>query len=105
MRISSRLERKRDADCDKVVNDEDFMIAGSAARQVNRDVRSTASKLTILAVVTSVEQAELRRIARRLGEAEVAEGMRGEQAPARRPLQEAALDQVRLDDVLYRVAR
>src|SRR5262249_61297088 len=51
------------------------------------------------------EQSELRRIARRLGHAEVAERMRRDEPPARRALQEPALDQIRLDDVLDRVAR
>src|ERR1700685_1694816 len=51
------------------------------------------------------EQTELRRIARRFGKAEMAEGMRGQQPPARRALQIAALDQERLDDVLDRIAR
>ena len=51
------------------------------------------------------EQLELGRIARRLGKAEVTKGVRGEQAPARGPLQQALLDQERLDDFLDRVAR
>src|SRR5947209_12306412 len=51
------------------------------------------------------EQPELRRIARGLGEAEMAERMRGQQPPARGTLQIAALDQERLDDVLDPVAR
>src|SRR6266478_10168667 len=51
------------------------------------------------------EQSELRRIARGLGEAKMAEGMRGQQPPAGGALQIAALDQKRLDDVLDRVAR
>src|SRR5579862_56092 len=46
------------------------------------------------------KQSELRRIARRLGQAEMAERMSGDQAAARRALQEAALDQIRFDDVL-----
>src|SRR5258706_13762630 len=51
------------------------------------------------------EQPELRRIARGLGEAEMAKRMRGQQPPARRALQITALDQKRLDDVLDRIAR
>ena len=51
------------------------------------------------------EQPELRRIARRLGQAEMAEGVAGDQPAARRALQEPALDQIRLDDVLDGVAR
>ena len=35
----------------------------------------------------------------------MAEGVRGQQAPARRALHEAQLDEVGLDDVLDRVAR
>ena len=51
------------------------------------------------------EQPELRRLPRRLGEAEMAEGVAGQQAAARRALQEALLQQEGLDDVLDRVAR
>src|ERR1019366_9171780 len=51
------------------------------------------------------EQPELARIARRLLQAEMLEGMRGEQPPARRALDETLLDQERLDDVLDGVAR
>src|ERR1041385_2351376 len=51
------------------------------------------------------EQAELRGVARGLGEAEMTERVRGEQPAARRALQIAALDQERLDDVLDRIAR
>src|SRR5215204_156193 len=43
------------------------------------------------------EQSELRRIARGLGQAEMLEGMAGKEAPARRALDEAALDQERFD--------
>src|SRR5262249_9174760 len=50
-------------------------------------------------------QPPLCRIARGLGEAEMAEGMRRQQPPARRALDEAFLDQERLDDVLDGVAR
>src|SRR6202011_4620719 len=48
---------------------------------------------------------ELRRVARGLGKAEMAERVRGEEPPTRRALEEPALDQERLDDVLDRVAR
>src|SRR5262249_34302350 len=51
------------------------------------------------------EQAELRRIAAGLGEAEMTEGVRREQAAARRALQIPALDQIGLDDVFDRIAR
>src|SRR4029079_2045910 len=52
-----------------------------------------------------IEQAELRRIARWLRQPELAEGVTGQQAAARRALQEALLDQKRLDDLLDCVAR
>src|SRR5690348_6788631 len=58
-----------------------------------------------LIVVAVAEQAELRGIARGLGEAEMAEGVRGQQPSARGALQIAALDQIGLDDVLDGVAR
>src|SRR4051794_32801346 len=45
------------------------------------------------------------RVARRLGQAEVAEGVRGQHAPARGALHEALLDQEWFDDVLDGVAR
>src|SRR5262249_51265575 len=51
------------------------------------------------------EHSELPGIARGLGEAEVAEGVRGQQAAARGALNEALLDQERLDDLLDRIAR
>ena len=47
----------------------------------------------------------MRGIARGLGEAEVAEGLRGQQSSARRALDETFLDQERLDDLLDGVAR
>src|SRR5579883_3239284 len=56
-------------------------------------------------LLTLAEQAELRRIACGLGEPQVPERMAGEQAPARRALDQALLDQERLDDLLDRVAR
>src|ERR1700680_656039 len=56
-------------------------------------------------VIAVAEQSELRRIARGFSEAEMAEGVRGQQPPARGALQIAALDQERLDDVLDGVAR
>src|SRR5262245_37569753 len=85
------------------------------ARTVNR-WRGATSKVSIrrpagpsLPIVAAVrEQAELSRpsgAARRRVEAEVAEGLRGEEPAARRPLDEPLLDQERLDDVLDRVAR
>src|SRR6266536_3881595 len=58
-----------------------------------------------VAAVAIAEQSELRRIACRLGKPEMAEGMRGQQTPARSALQIAALDQERLDDVLDGIAR
>src|SRR6202022_1602851 len=71
---------------------------------------SSSAALTIAVGATSVvafaaEQSELRRIACRLGKAEVAEGMGGQQPPARGALQITALDQKRLDDVLDSIAR
>src|SRR3954447_22056180 len=59
---------------------------------------------SVVALV-GAEQAELcRRIARRLGYPEMAEGVRGEQAAARGPLQIATLDQIGLEEVVDRVA-
>src|ERR1700722_8003786 len=46
----------------------------------------------------------MRRLAAWLGEAEMAEGVRGQQSPARGPLHKAKLDEIGLDDVLDRVA-
>ena len=57
------------------------------------------------ALISSSNSDGLQRLARRLGEAEMAEGVRGQQAAARRALHEALLDQIGLDDVLDRVAR
>src|SRR5947207_4410881 len=51
------------------------------------------------------KQDELRGIARRLGKPEMSEGMRGQQPSARGALDEALLDQERLDDLLDGVAR
>src|SRR5262245_32960048 len=56
-------------------------------------------------IVVLGEQAELRGIARRFGKPEMAEGMAGQQPPARGALHEALLDQERLDDLLDGVAR
>ena len=67
--------------------------------------RSIQSKTIALGFLVRTEQPELRRIARRLREAEVAEGVAGDQPAARGPLQQSALDQIRLDDVLDGVAR
>src|SRR5436305_13113373 len=58
-----------------------------------------------LFVAAVAEQPELRGIARRFSEAEMAEGLWRQQPTARRALEQAALDQVRLDDVLDGVAR
>src|SRR5882762_6648625 len=51
------------------------------------------------------EQPKLRRVARGFGEAEMAEGVRGQKPAPRGALQIAALDQERLDDVLDGVTR
>src|SRR5580693_365338 len=67
---------------------------------VDRVGRSWASALLPL-----VEHAELRGVAARLGEAEMAERMAGQEASARSALEEALLDQERLDDLLDGVAR
>src|SRR5450631_927789 len=66
--------------------------------------RRSGSKRSVVAVAAA-EQSELRRIARGLSEAEMAEGVRSEKPTARGALQIAALDQKRLDDVLDRIAR
>ena len=54
--------------------------------------RSTRRQSRI--VVRAAEQAELRGVARGLGEAEMAEGAHGDQAPARRALQKPLLDSI-----------
>src|SRR5882757_6668048 len=56
-------------------------------------------------VILVTKQPKLRRISRGLSEAEMPEGMRGQEPPARRTLQIAALNQERLDDVFDGVAR
>src|SRR5437868_285723 len=75
-----------------------------ANRQLDCGASAPADRRPSL-LLSLPEQLELRRIARRLGEAEVAEGVAGEQAPARGALNEAFLDQERLDDLLDGVAR
>ena len=57
-----------------------------------------------LVLIVPAEQPELARVARGLGEAEMLEGVRGQQPSARGALDEALLDQKRLDDVLDGVA-
>src|SRR6266852_3992102 len=59
----------------------------------------------LIVALAVAEQSELCRIARGLGEPEMAERVRGQQPAARGALQVAALDQERLDDVLDRIAR
>src|SRR5262249_14921164 len=74
--------------------------------QPNRHrIGTNRAKLRLLVLSSIPEQLKLPRIAGRLCEPEVAEGMRGEQATARRALDEALLDEERLDDVLDGVAR
>src|SRR5277367_3789478 len=51
-----------------------------------------------------LEQSRLWPLAPRLGEAEMAEGVRGQESPTRRALHKAKLDEIGLDDVLDRVA-
>src|SRR5271169_6622303 len=65
-------------------------------------VRADRRASVILALA---EQAELRGIAPRLGETEMAERMAGQEPAARGALDEALLDQERLDDLLDGVAR
>ena len=60
------------------------------------------TKASIFAVA---KQAELRRIACGFCESEMAEGVRGQETSTRGALQVAALDQIRLDDVLDGIAR
>src|ERR1700726_3291289 len=75
-----------------------------AASVISMRERRSGSKRSLF-VFRAAEQSELRRIARGLGEAEMAEGVRGQQTPARGALQIAALDQERLDDILDGIAR
>src|SRR5262245_37127802 len=79
----------------------------SAKRSIRTAYSSFMPRLRWNALILLLlpEQPELRRIARGLGEAEVAEGVRGQQPAARRALDEALLDHERLDDLLDRVAR
>src|SRR5580704_19045109 len=51
-----------------------------------------------------LEQSGLCSLAPRLGEAEMAEGVRRQEPPARRALHKAELDEIGLDDVLDRIA-
>src|SRR5258707_13492335 len=62
-------------------------------------VQIFSSATSIVALATLPEQSELRRIARGFGEADMAERMRGQQPPARRALQIAALNQKRLGGI------
>src|SRR5712675_2341329 len=73
---------------------------------VNRDASHSCPEIEaeLRWLLFTAEQSELRRIARGLGEAEMAERMRGQQPPARGALQTAALNQERLDDVLDGIA-
>src|SRR5947209_3220085 len=59
--------------------------AAADARPIRANLRS---------ILALAEQAELRGIALRLGQAEMAERMAGEQPPARRALHEPLLDQI-----------
>src|SRR5262245_32931385 len=56
-------------------------------------------------VVVAAKKPELRRVAGGFGQVEVPEGMPCDQPAAWRALQQAFLDQERLDDLLDRVAR
>src|ERR1700688_762066 len=64
-----------------------------------------ASSATSVVAFAAAEQSELRRIARGLGEAEMAERVRGQQSPARGTLQIAALDQDRCYNTRVGMAR
>src|SRR5690242_3935185 len=77
----------------------------SSARDHQKFMKGARRLRRSVVALVGAEQAELcRRIARGLGDAEMAEGVRGEQAAARGALEVAALDQIRLDDVLDRIA-
>src|SRR5262249_58592681 len=69
-----------------------------AGRRGSRRRAQPSSLILLLA-----EQPELSRIARGLGEAEMAERMPGEQAAARRALDEPLLNEERLHDLLARI--
>src|SRR6266567_3190331 len=90
-------------DCASIVRAD---LSGSGMRPCRRsaDVQEIVSISSILAILAA-EQPELRRVARRFGEAEMAKGMRGQEPAARGALQMAALDQIGLDDVLDRISR
>src|SRR3954447_23303393 len=75
----------------------------SRFRQLNLSPPFRGERLRALLAIA--EQTELRGVAGGLGEAEMAEGVRGQETAARGALQVAALDQERLDDVLDGVAR
>src|SRR6267154_2506784 len=68
-------------------------------------VQGRSTRLQSRIVVRAAEQAELRGVARGLGEAEMAESIRGQEPPARRALDEAFLDQERFDDFLDGITR
>src|SRR5438309_105305 len=80
-----------------------FDIFESANHRRDCDAFSPGDRRALLFPLA--KQPELRGIARRLGEAEMAEGVRREQASARGALDETFLDQKRLDDLLDGVAR
>lgn len=78
-------------------------VAGLSDRP-GRFQRGRGARRDVL-ILFATEQTELRRIARRFGEAEMTEGMRGQQPTARGALQITALDQIGFDNVLDGVAR
>src|SRR5580658_9553033 len=67
--------------------------------------RDASLRLFMRRLLLLVEEGRLRSLAPRLGEPEMAESVRRQQASARRPLHETELDEVGLDDVFDGVAR
>src|SRR5262249_45943626 len=83
-------------------------VFGNQVRQQSSEIAVKRPQPDFLrcSVIVLAEQSELRRVAGGgLGEPQVTECMRGQEPPARRTLDEALLDQERLDDLLDGVAR
>src|SRR5262245_60611596 len=102
------LARQATAGTADVRSSHEPMKGGSSPRpqtSTKQSGRITISRCRSIVGFVAVEKSELRRVARRLGETEMAEGMRREQPPARRALDESLLNQKRLDDLLDRIAR
>src|SRR5262249_56291694 len=68
-------------------------------RELKTWMPGTRPGMTNLLHLTIAEQPELRRVARRFGQSEMAERVRGNQSAARRALQQSALNEIWLDDV------